>query len=103
MSRSTVVRRLTAAITLLAVLCLAAPAVAATPGTHSVKSHQVSTTSVLDQLLAWLASLGFGPAAPTRSSSLTKSTSLSLPPVGVLGQTGDSADASQGMDPNGHQ
>jgi hypothetical protein len=101
MSRSTVVRRLTAAIALLAVLCLAVPAVAATPGSHSVKSHQVSTASVLDQLLAWLASLGFGPAIPTRSgSSLNKSTSLNLPPAG---QTVNSADASQGMDPNGHQ
>jgi hypothetical protein len=100
MSRSTVVRRLTAAIALSAVLCLAAPAVAATSGPHSVKSHQVSTTSVLDQLLAWLASLGFGPAAPTRSSSLDKATSLNLPPAG---QTVSSADVSIGVDPNGHQ
>jgi hypothetical protein len=104
MSRTTFVRRLTAVIALLAIFCLAVPATAATPGSHHPKSPTISH-SFVDQFIAWLAGLGWGPVPTShpRTGALDKSTSLILPPVGAIGQTMDSADASQGMDPNGHQ
>ena len=53
-----IVRRLTATITLAAVLCLAAPAAAAPPS----RSHSpvVLGPSLLDQFFAWLGSLWLG-------------------------------------------
>jgi hypothetical protein len=103
MSRSTVVRRLTAAIALLAVLCLALPATAATPVSHrhtSPATSQVSL-SLLDQFLAWLG-LGPSPAARPQASSVAKSTSSVNAPAGIVNPIVDSPDASYGMDPNGH-
>ena len=104
MSRSTVVRRLTAAIALLAVLFMAAPAVAAAHGSYAVKPPAVSHVNLLDQFMAWLASLGYGPAPNTRpqAGSVEKSTGFTIPPAGVTSQTGNTTDASYGLDPNGH-
>ncbi len=64
MSRPTVVRRLTAVLALLAVLCLALPAMAA-PGAHarSSRAHAVHTPGVLDQILSWIGSFWAGPAS----------------------------------------
>jgi hypothetical protein len=103
MSRTTFVRRLTAALALWAVLCLAVPATAATPGSHLPKSPTISH-SLVDQFLAWLAGMGWGPAPAARpqAGSLSKSTSVTVPPAGFAGQNVDSADASYGLDPNGH-
>jgi hypothetical protein len=101
MSRTTFVRRLTAVIALLALFCLAVPATAATPGAHPTKSPTASSASLLDEFIVWLASLGFGPSPAARPTP-NKSTSLMVSPAG-LGHNPDSADASQGMDPNGHQ
>jgi hypothetical protein len=55
MSRPTVVRRLTAVLALLAVLCLALPAAAA-PGARgqSPRAHVAQESSLVDQLLAWI-------------------------------------------------
>jgi hypothetical protein len=104
MSRSTVVRRLTAAIALLAVLCLALPATAATPVSHRHTSPATSQVSVslLDQFLSWL---GLGPGSPAarpQASSVAKSTSSVNSPSGIVNPVVDSPDASYGMDPNGH-
>jgi len=55
-----IVRRLTAAIILAAILCLAAPAAAAPAG--SFLSPVVSGPGLFDQLLAWLGSLWPGSA-----------------------------------------
>jgi hypothetical protein len=105
MSRTTVVRRLTAVIALLAVFCLAAPATAAAAGSHRLKSPTISQVSLLDQFVLWLTSLGISPAPAGRPQigSLTKSSSfVSSPPV-LTGHTTDTTDASGGLDPNGHQ
>jgi hypothetical protein len=102
MSRSTVVRRLTAVIALLAVLCMAAPAVAAPPASHQAKSPALHVT-FLDQFLSWLASLGIGPvpAARPQAGSVEKSTGATIPPA-FSSQNVGSTDASYGLDPNGH-
>jgi hypothetical protein len=102
MSRSTVVRRLTAVIALLAVLFMAAPAVAAAHGSHAVKPPAVSHASLLDQFMAWLASLGYGPAARPQAGSLAKGMTTVAPP-GITSQTMNPTDVSVGIDPNGHQ
>jgi ABC-type transport system involved in cytochrome c biogenesis permease subunit len=64
MSRPIVVRRLTAVLALLAVLCLALPAVAA-PGAHAQSSrpHGVHAPGVIDQILAWIGTFWAGPAS----------------------------------------
>jgi len=100
MSGSTVVRRLTAVIALLAVLCMAAPAVAATPGSHSVRSPAVSQAGFLDQVLSWLASLGLGPAPADRHRTVPNAKSTGLPAAVDMSTT--STDVSRGIDPNGH-
>jgi hypothetical protein len=107
MSGSTVVRRLTAVVALLAVFCLAAPAVAATPGSHTVKAPVAVHVGLFDQLVSWLATLGFGSAprvhASTITSTINSAASITSLPTGTSGQATNSSDASQGMDPNGHQ
>jgi hypothetical protein len=104
MSRSTVVRRLTAVIALLAVLCMAAPAVAAAPGSHHGKTPVALHVTFLDQFLNWLATLGIGaaPSARPQAGSMGKSTGTSGPPSGFTSQNVGSTDASYGLDPNGH-
>jgi hypothetical protein len=103
MSGSTVVRRLTAVVALLAVFCLAAPAVAATPGSHTVKAPVAVHVGLFDQLVSWLATLGFGSAPRVHASTINSAASITSLPTGTSGQATNSSDASQGMDPNGHQ
>ncbi|HEY0557630.1 MAG TPA: hypothetical protein VGG20_25470 [Thermoanaerobaculia bacterium] len=100
MSRSTVVRRLTAVLALLAILCMAAPAVAATPSSHHARSPEALHITLLDQFLSWL---GIGPVPTGRSQagSMEKSTGATIPPA-FSGQNVGSTDASYGLDPNGH-
>jgi hypothetical protein len=101
MSRPTVVRRLTAVIALLAVLCLALPAVAA-PGAHeqSHRTRAVHASSLVDQLFAWIGSFWTGPsqgqAAPAEKTIL-------IYPIGAdsLAPPPNSADHSGMIDPNG--
>jgi hypothetical protein len=100
MSRPTVVRRLTAVIALLAVLCLALPAVAA-PGAHgpSPRTRAVHASSLVDQLFAWIGSFWTGPsqgqAAPEKV--------IQLPPTGAdnLVPPPNNADHGGMIDPNG--
>jgi hypothetical protein len=83
MSRS-IVRRLTAAIALLAVLCLAMPVSAATSRPHATKAPAVAGSDLVDQLLAWLGSFWSGPEAqgqkvPTKALATSSGSSLLLP------------------------
>jgi hypothetical protein len=99
MSRSTVVRRLTAVLALLAILCLAAPAVAAAPSSHHARSPEALHITLLDQLLSWLG-IGPAPAGRPQAGSVEKS-GTTIPPSFTNPNVG-STDASYGLDPNGH-
>lgn len=101
MSRPTVVRRLTAVLALLAIFCLALPAVAA-PGAHaqSHRARAVHPSSLVDQLVAWIGSFWTSPAqgqaAPAEKTiQILPSVVNSQAPV-----TNDS-DHSGMIDPNG--
>ena len=99
MSRS-IVRRLTAAIALLAVLGFALPASAAAHP-RAAKTPAVTSSGLVDQLLIWLGSFWSGPeaqgqkvpmktlAAPTSGSGTSGLTPLS------------NMDRGAGLDPNG--
>lgn len=101
MSRTTVVRRLTGVLALVAVLCLALPAAAATGARHqSPPTPVVHTPGLLDQLLSWLGTLLPGLAAQTSrmektGSGATSGTANTIysPPL--------SKDAGGMIDPNG--
>jgi hypothetical protein len=84
----------------LAILCLAAPAVAATPGSHTAKTPVASHVSLFDQLVSWLASLGLGPAPADRHRTVPNAKSTGLPAAVDMSTT--STDVSRGIDPNGH-
>jgi len=103
MSRTLVVRRLTAIIALLAILGFALPATAAPGAHHSSRATTVQTLSLLDQVLSWLGIYGPSPAGSDAHArtDLRKATSIIPPLSQPAGQTVSSADASQGMDPNG--
>jgi hypothetical protein len=103
MSRTLVIRRLTAVIVLLAILGFALPATAAPEAHHSSRATTVQTPSFFDQILSWLGISGFGTAGSDAHArtDLRKATSLTPPLWEPTGQTVSSADASQGMDPNG--
>ncbi len=102
MFRTLVVRRLTAAIVLLAILGFALPATAAPGAHHPSRATTVQTPSLLDQLLSWLG-LSFGPGQGDTHvrPDLRKSITLTIPVGGGIGLGQDTTDASQGMDPNG--
>jgi hypothetical protein len=101
MSRPTVVRRLTAVIALLAVLCLALPAVAA-PGAHgqSPRTRAVHAPSLVDQLVAWIG--GFW-TAPSQGQPAPAEKTLQIFPLGVdrLLPLVNEADHGGMIDPNG--
>ena len=87
------VRRLTAAIALLAVLCLALPAAAAPIRPHAAKAPAIS---LFDQFLAWVGSF-----LPGQQQPQTKTILLPSSPVGTSGVQPMSSDASNTIDPNG--
>jgi hypothetical protein len=92
------VRRLTAAIALLAVLCLALPAAAAPVRPHAAKAPAVG---LVDQLLAWIGSFLPG-QAPAAKSPAAKAilTAPSISP-GSLAPSAAESDHSGVIDPNG--
>jgi hypothetical protein len=90
------VRRLTAAIALLAVLCLAMPAVAAPVRPHAANAPAVS---LLDQFLTWLGSFLPG-QAPAAKNPAEKTTGIDLSSPTSLLPTSD-ADHGGMIDPNG--
>jgi|SRR6185295_9467161 len=95
-----IVRRLTAAIALVAILCVAAP-VAAAPASRA-HSPAISGPSLLHQLLAWLGSLWLGHEAQVQVPA-----EKSAAPSGTRGGSGSSllqgpeADGGGIFDPNG--
>jgi hypothetical protein len=97
MSRS-IVRRLTAAITLVTVLCFAVPAMAAPTRLHS-KAPVVFGGGLFDQVLSWLSSFLPGPE-PKPQGPATKG-------ITGIGNTDTSSSASEDpdrgamIDPNG--
>jgi hypothetical protein len=92
------VRRLTAVIALLAVLCMAMPAAAAPVRPHAVKAPAVS---LLDQFLTWIGSFlpGQVPAAKTPAEK----TAIPIKPVipNVLAPASNESDHGGMIDPNG--
>ena len=105
MSRTLVVRRLTAIIALLAILGFALPATAAPGSHHSSRAATVQTPGLFDQLLSWLG--GFLPnhtPAAQGGTEKTLSTGTSGTGSGTTGllplSSGDSDRGSQ-IDPNG--
>jgi len=101
MSRPTVVRRLTAVIALLAVLCLALPAVAA-PGAHgqSHRTRAVQASSFVDQIFAWIGTLL---PSPSQTDRTEKAGTYSAPSgANDLSSTNPKeADRGSQVDPNG--
>lgn len=104
MSRPTVVRRLTAVLALLAVLCLALPAAAA-PGARgqSLRHSTVHATGLVDQLLAWLGSFlpvpSQGGKAPAEKSGAIQNLSGAV--SNAVPQPPSNSDHSGMIDPNG--
>jgi hypothetical protein len=101
MSRTLVLRRLTAVFVLLAILGFALPATAAPGSHHSSRATTVQAPSLLDQILSWLGLLGSPGTAAHGRTDLRKATSATSALLGDTSQTMSSADATQGMDPNG--
>jgi hypothetical protein len=102
MSRLIVVRRLTALIALLAILCLALPAAAA-PGTRgqSPRTRTVHSSSLVDQFLSWIGTL-----LPGQSASQGRAEKVvPLSPSGGLDitspRTSSETDRGSQVDPNG--
>jgi hypothetical protein len=87
------VRRLTAAIALLAVLCLGLPAAAAPIRPHAVKAPAVS---LLDQFLTWIGSF-----LPGQQQPQTKTVLQPTGTTDINGARSQSADATTVIDPNG--
>jgi hypothetical protein len=101
MSRTPVVRRLTAALVLLAILGFALPATAAPGAHHSSRATTVQTPSLLDQLLSWLGNFLGGPSpegTEGRAKAATAAPSSILPNNGLATAT---SDMNIGVDPNG--
>ena len=100
MSRPTVVRRLTAVIALLAVFCLALPAVAA-PGAHgqSHRTRVVHTSSLVDQFVAWIGGFWTGPAQPAPAEKTIQILGIRID--NVVPSSATNSDHSGMIDPNG--
>jgi hypothetical protein len=103
MSRPTVVRRLTAVLALLAVLCLALPAMAAPGGrAQSSRPHAVHAAGVLDQIFSWIGSFWAAPG-PGQADRTDKAGSL-VPSPGssnTVSPVRQDADKGGQLDPNG--
>jgi hypothetical protein len=103
MSRTLVIRRLTAVLVLLAILGFALPATAAPGARHSSRATTVQASSLFDQILSWLGLFGAGSGPDSHSRTVPRKATTVASPVtdGIIGQTVSSVDATQGMDPNG--
>ena len=96
MSRS-IVRRLTAAITLVAVLCVAVPAMAAPVQSHS-RTPVVLGGGLFDQVLSWLSSLWLGQPQPQGSREKVM---VSVPGGDTTSSATSFDDRGAMIDPNG--
>jgi len=101
MSRTIVVRRLTAVIVLLAVLGLALPAAAASGRHHSSpRPSVVHSSSLFDQFLSWVGSFLPG-QAPISQGPTEKAGSKGSGTDSVLPLAASDADHGGMIDPNG--
>ncbi|MFL6259668.1 MAG: hypothetical protein ACJ76Y_08155 [Thermoanaerobaculia bacterium] len=104
MSRTLVVRRLTAIIALLAILGFALPATAAPGSHHSSRATTVQAPGLFDQILSWLG--GFL-THPTPAPQGRTEKTLSLDPsasgsgTSLLPVANSDSDHSGMIDPNG--
>jgi hypothetical protein len=101
MSRTFVIRRLTAVIVLLAILGFALPATAAPGSHHSFRTTTVQAPSLFDQILAWLGLLGSPGTDALGRTDRSKATSLISPLWDGTTSQNTNSDGAQGMDPNG--
>jgi len=104
MSRTLVVRRLTAIIALLAILGFALPATAAPGARHSSRPATVQAPGLLDQLVSWLS--GFLPhSTPASPSGTEKTLSVGATTSGsgtsLLPVVNSDSDHGGMIDPNG--
>lgn len=102
-----IVRRLTAAVAVLAILCLAMPAAAAA-GTRpsAVKAPVVLGSGLVDSFLDWVGSLWLGRDAGAKTPAENKLFGVSVPLLGTTLDSSTSSDTSDrgGMiDPNGNK
>lgn len=101
MSRTIVVRRLTAVIVLLAVLGLALPAAAASGPHHSSsRPSVVHSSSLFDQFLSWIGSFLPG-QAPVSQGPAEKAGTPTSPWGGSTDSLTNDPDHSGMIDPNG--
>ncbi len=98
MSRTLVIRRLTAVLVLLAILGFALPATAAPGSRHSSRATTVQAPSLFDQILSWLGTLLSGPSQGTAE----RTKDVTSKPVPTDGLSSASTDLNIGVDPNGH-
>lgn len=96
MSRTLVIRRLTAVFVLLAILGFALPAAAATPR-HPAKPTATAPT-LLDTMLSWIVNL-LGSSSQAEGRAKAASSPIVSPTSGI---SSPSMDVSIGVDPNGH-
>ena len=97
-----IVRRLTAAVALVTVLCFAMPAGAASPNrSHPQRPVVVLGPSLFDQFLSWLGSRWFG-QAPKPDNPGEKTTTTSGEDTSSAGQDDPTPmDRGAQIDPNG--
>lgn len=96
MSRTLVVRRLTAVLVLLAILGFALPATAAAPR-HPAKPTATAPT-LLDTMLSWIVNL-LGSSSQAEGRAKAASSPIVSPNSSL---SSASTDLSIGVDPNGH-
>lgn len=101
MSRFTV--RVTAALAILAVLCLSLPASAATGSRVRAPQAPIGLGSgVLDHFLSWIGSLVLGTDAPAPAGRTGKGIGITLPGTsGEMSTSPDHVDRGGMIDPNG--
>ncbi len=97
MSRTLVIRRLTAVLVLLAILGFALPATAAAAPRHPAKPTATAPT-LLDTMLSWIVNL-LGGSSQAEGRAKAASSPLVSPNSGL---SSASTDLSIGVDPNGH-
>lgn len=98
MSRS-IVRRLTAAITLVTVLCFALPAVAAPARAHAPRAAASLDISIFDQIVSWLGNLWAG--QEPKPQGLREKTGITNGSTDSSQSLPDDPDRGAMIDPNG--
>jgi hypothetical protein len=96
-----IVRRLTAALAILAILCLATPASAATRP-HSTKVPVVLGSGLFDQILSWLGGLWLGQASSSPSPATSEKAGVTMGTTDTFSASSmENVDRGAQIDPNG--